>query len=166
MIIAMFSVGTRDEMPAEDRPALFNPLDLVPKGAQRDGEICVKSPGGNGNDTFLWGTTVFASVRCRRGINLGRSFTMGSRSNMAGEGCRHKNSRASEMRALCYADGIPPTRCACPTATWESTRRTRSVRSSACATRVPRVPDARHRLRILTTRLTLTTHRTNRRHAL
>ena len=117
------------------------------------GVICVKSPGGNGNDTFLWGTTVFASVRCRRGINLGRSFTMGSRSNMAGEGCRHINSRASEMRALCYADGIPPTRCACPTATWESTRRTRSVRSSACATRVPRVPDARHRLRILTTRL-------------
>ena len=29
------------------------------------------------------------------------------------------------------------------------------MRSSACATRVPRVPDARHRLRILTTRLTL-----------
>ena len=34
-------------------------------------------------------------------------------------------------------------------------RRTSSVRSSACATRVPRVLDARHRLRILTTRLTL-----------
>ena len=60
------------------------------------------------------------------------------------------------MRYATQMVSIPPKHvCTCPTATWESTRRTRSVRSSACATRLPRAPEVRHPLAILTTRLTL-----------